>query len=228
VTLCEDRRWCCGPPENSTSCCDGGKGAVLAATAITASLSRAPMTSTGGSSLTPTNPATTSGSSTSSETAAPPSKAASGKKDNSVAIGAGIGVAGGFVLVCLIAGCWYWRRKQKKQKAVADPDSDHLEETKAETGPNNFRDQKQAPAAISSTQGSPSTRYESEAVEDGSVTTALATGGSGRSSSPMQKNTPVMVHSHGGEIHEMSSRDDFHELPGGDRRLGSYNSVEKF
>jgi len=227
VTQCEDRSWCCGPPENSTSCCDGGKGFKLATTAVTTSFSLTPVTSTGVSSSTPTSPATTSASGISGETAAPESKAASGKKDNSVAIGAGIGVAGGFALAFLAAGIWYWRRKQKKKNNAVKV-TDSLEGTGDATGATDFHDQRKATTKIPSMQESPSVGYERGAIGEGSVVAALATGGSGYSSSPGQTNAPVTVHSHGGEIHEMSSRDDFHELPAGDRRLGSHNSIEKF
>jgi len=87
-----------------------------------------------------------------------------------------------------------------------------------------------------SSTGSPSTRYGTSGIEDGSVMTRLATGST--TDNPMKKKHNA-VHSYGGEIHEMdeSSRENIHELasprglhemPADDKRLGSPFSVEKY
>lgn len=198
----------------------------MAATAVTTSFALTP-TNTGISlSSASANPTTTPAAGISSETAAPGSKASSGNKSNLVAIGAGVGVAVGVVLIFLIAGYWFWRRKQQKRKAAGLPD--RLEGTGESSGPPDYREHKKPLTNMSTTQAAPSTMYERGGMEDGAVMTALATGGAEHNSSLTRTNTPLEIHSHGGGIHEMSSRDNFHELPAGDQRLGSYNSKEKF
>lgn len=228
MTQCDDESWCCGPPENSTSCCDGGKGIKLAATAITTSFLLTPVTSTGSpSSTVSTSPTITSSSVIFTETTTPGSKAASGKKDNSVAIGAGVGVAGGVFLACIVGGLWYWRRKQKKKNTSKL--LNRLERTDGAIETRDFHDQTKASATISKTQASPATSYESEVIEDGSVVSALATGGSGHNSTPRETTTSRGAQSHGGEIHEMESRENFHELPGsGEPKPVQYSPIEKF
>ena len=177
----------------------------------TATLPYSPSSTTSTPSATTTAASTTSGA-TSSQTSTPVDKSASGgKKNNSLAIGVGIGISGVVLVVAIIAGLWFWRRRQKNKRA---------EFSSAETD-----DKKRAPDTAASTEGSPMMRHEREAIEDGSVMAGLATGGSGLS--PAKKKS-IGVHSFGGEIHEMSSRDNFHEMSGEDRRMGVQNSIEKF
>jgi len=216
LTRCADDTWCCG--QDNSTCCNSGEGVKLSATrAGTVAL---PATFTASSSSTSVPAKTTTGSSTtgtgsaSSTSTAPASKAASGKSNNNIAIAVGVGVSIGVVLVALAVGLFFWRRSVNKKKKPVE-----IGDTNVET-----RDQKDP--MISSSDNSPTVRYDGSGIEDGSVMSRLATG-STADQSRIKQNT---VHSFGGEIHEMdqSERERFHELSGEDRRLGSPQSVEKF
>jgi hypothetical protein len=149
-----------------------------------------------------------------------------------VAVGAGVGVSLGVLLIALMIAFFFLWRKHNKKKAVELPGSEGagVPPTTAASSllPLSASPRKgKGGAYTASTLSSPNTMYTNSAIEEGGMN-ALAAGRTGLGVSGHTPGNGYIVNPIGGEIHEIDPGNRIHEMSVPDERHELHGRAKEF